>query len=257
MRRILAFVIAGLVGVLAALVGFAPATLADWGLRQATAGRVGIAESSGTVWKGNGRLVLIDVNDRSTDRRTIAGVAIPGRVNWQISLLPLFLGIVDANIQLDGMAKPVRLSGGLNEMRISAGELSLPAVDLGRLGSPWNTIKPAGALAVRWGGLTLQRGSFDGRASIELREMASALTPVNPLGSYRIGVVGQGNSAKLDITTINGPLLLEGDGTWNSRQGVRFSALASAEERERVRLQTLLGLIGRRQGTKTLIKIGA
>jgi general secretion pathway protein N len=257
MRRVIFFVVAGVIGVSAALIGFAPATLADWGLREATAGRMGLAETRGTVWSGNGRLVLIDVSDRSDSRRTVAGVAIPGRVDWKIRLLPLFLGIVDANIQLDGMAKPVQLSGGLNEMRISAGELSLPAVDLGRLGSPWNTIKPAGALAVQWGGLTLQRGSFDGRASIELREMASALTPVNPLGSYRIGVVGQGNSAKLDISTINGPLLLEGDGTWNSRQGVRFSALASAEEKERVRLQTLLGLIGRRQGKKTLIKIGA
>ena len=38
---------------------------------------------------------------------------------------------------------------------------------------------------------------------------------------------------------------------------LRFSALASADEAERMRLQTLLGLIGRRQGKKTLIKIGA
>ncbi|MGB7301403.1 MAG: type II secretion system protein N [Burkholderiaceae bacterium] len=257
MARIVAFIVAAFLGVIAALVGFAPATLADWGLRQQTGGRLGLAETGGTVWDGNGRLVLIDISDRSADRRTVAGVAIPGRISWDIRMLPLLLGIVNADIRIDSMGEPVRLSGGLNEMRISAGKLSLPSVDLSRLGSPWNTIKPAGALALEWDGITLQRGAFNGRASIELREMASALTPVRPLGSYRIGVLGQGSSAKLDITTISGPLLLEGDGTWNSRQGVRFSALASAEERERTRLQTLLGLIGRRQGTKTLIKIGA
>lgn len=257
MRWTIALICAALLGILAALVGFAPATLADWGLRESTAGRVGLAETDGTVWNGTGRLVLIDVSDRNENRTTVAGVAIPGRVAWDVRMLPLLLGIVNANVKFDGMGEPVRLSGGFSEMRISAGQLSLPSVDLGRLGSPWNTIKPAGALALEWDGLTLRQGAFDGRASIELREMASALTPVRPLGSYRIGVIGQGNSAKLDISTISGPLLLEGDGTWTSRRGVQFKALASAEDRERARLQTLLGLIGKRQGKKTLIKIGA
>ena len=93
MRRVIFFVVAGVIGVIAALIGFAPATLADWGLREATAGRMGLAETRGTVWRGNGRLILIDVSDRSDNRRTVAGVAIPGRVDWKIRLLPLVLGI--------------------------------------------------------------------------------------------------------------------------------------------------------------------
>lgn len=255
--RIVYFIAASVIGAVLALIGFAPATMADWGLQKATAGRLGLAETEGTVWNGTGRLVLIDVSNRTLGLRTIAGVAVPGRLNWSVNMLPLFLGIVDARLRLDGMSDDVQLSGGLNEMRISAGQMSLPSVDLGQLGSPWNTIKPAGALALRWEGLTLREGFFTGRANIELRNMASALTPVNPLGSYRIGVVGDGAQAKLDITTITGPLRLDGDGTWTSQRGVRFSAFATAEERERDRLRTLLGLIGRRQGDKTLIKIGA
>mgnify|MGYP003627915794 CR=1 FL=1 len=257
MKKTLLVIVAALFGVLIALVGFAPATLADWGLQKATAGRMGLAETEGTVWSGSGRLVLIDINDRTEGLRTVAGVAVPGRLNWTINKLPLFLGIVDADVQLDGMSDQIKLSGDVNEMRISPGQVSLPSVDLGRLGSPWNTIKPAGALALRWEGLVLREGSFQGRADIELRNMASALTPVNPLGSYRIGVVGEGAAAKLDITTISGPLLLDGNGTWSARRGVNFTAYARAEEQERTRLQTLLGLIGRRQGDKTLIKIGA
>ncbi len=255
--RVLLLIIAGVIGVVLALVGFAPATLADWGLQKATAGRLGLAETEGTVWNGTGRLVLIDVNNRTEGLRTMPGVAVPGRLNWSVSKLPLILGIVDAQLKLDGMSDVIQLSGGVGEMRISAGQLSLPSVDLGRLGSPWNTIKPAGALSLRWEGLILREGSFTGRANIELRNMASALTPVNPLGSYRIGVVGEGSAAKLDITTINGPLRLDGDGTWTARRGVRFTAFATAEDREKDRLRTLLGLIGRRQGEKTLIKIGA
>ncbi|MGH1360043.1 MAG: type II secretion system protein N [Burkholderiaceae bacterium] len=255
--RFALLIAAAVLGVVLALVGFAPATIADWGLQKATAGRLGLAETDGTVWQGTGRLVLIDVNNRTEGLRTTPGVAIPGRLSWSVSKLPLILGIVDAQLKLDGMSDIVRLSGGVGEMRISAGQLSLPSVDLGRLGSPWNTIKPAGALSLRWEGLILREGSFTGRADIELRNMASALTPVNPLGSYRIGVVGEGSQAKLDITTINGPLRLDGNGTWTSRRGVRFTAFATAEDREKDRLRTLLGLIGRRQGEKTLIKIGA
>ncbi|MFK7962624.1 MAG: type II secretion system protein N [Burkholderiaceae bacterium] len=256
MRWIL-YIAAGLVGIIIALVGFAPATLADWGLQKATAGRLGLAETQGTVWRGSGRLVLIDVNDRSLGLRTMPGVAVPGRLDWTVSKLPLLLGIVDADLRLAGMSNAVRLSGGLTEMRIGAGQVSLPSVDLGRLGSPWNTIKPAGALALRWDEMVLREGSFNGKANIELRNMASALTPVNPLGSYRINVEGEGNRAKLNIVTINGPLRLDGDGTWTARRGVQFTAFAVAEEQEQARLRTLLGLIGRRQGDKTLIKIGA
>jgi hypothetical protein len=38
---------------------------------------------------------------------------------------------------------------------------------------------------------------------------------------------------------------------------LRFTAEALAEGPERVRLQSLLGLLGRRDGERTIIKIGA
>ncbi|MEZ5740213.1 MAG: type II secretion system protein N [Burkholderiaceae bacterium] len=255
--RIALMVAAALLGLLIALIGFAPASMADWGLQRVSNGRLALAEADGTVWNGSARLVLVDIGDRSRHAATIAGVAVPGRINWQVKLLPLALAIIDARVRVDGMSEAIQLSGGIGELRISGGQLSLPSVDLGRLGSPWNTIRPSGALSLRWDGLQLRQGSFTGRADMELRDMASALTPVKPLGSYRIGIVGEGPQAKLDIVTLSGPLQLEGNGTWTNRQGVRFTALASAQAEEKDRLQTLLGLIGQRQGDKTLIRIGA
>jgi len=59
------------------------------------------------------------------------------------------------------------------------------------------------------------------------------------------------------MTAIDGPLRLSGDGTWTARGGLRFTAYAEADEAERLRLQSLLGLLGRREGTRTMIKIGA
>jgi general secretion pathway protein N len=145
----------------------------------------------------------------------------------------------------------------VGELRATPGTLSLPPVSLDRLGSPWNTIRPTGALTLSWDSVTLRSGRFDGRASIELHQAASALTPVRPLGAYQIDVVGSGAQAQVKMNTLSGPLRLQGSGSWDARSGLRFTAEALAEGPERARLQSLLGLLGRRDGERTIIKIGA
>jgi general secretion pathway protein N len=80
---------------------------------------------------------------------------------------------------------------------------------------------------------------------------------VRPLGAYRIEVIGSGAQAQVRMNTLSGPLRLEGSGSWDARSGLRFTAEALAEGPERVRLQSLLGLLGRRDGERTIIKIGA
>ncbi|MCP5264955.1 MAG: type II secretion system protein N [Burkholderiaceae bacterium] len=258
--RWLGFVLSGVVAVALTVALFAPASFVAAFLGSATQGRVALVETAGTVWRGSGRIVLTDpavVADATRRARVLPGVAVPGRVSWRVSVLPLFLGLVDASFRHDSMSAAVPINGSLIEVRVGRGSVSLPSVALGRLGSPWNTIKPAGALSMRWEGLTLKQGSFNGRAELELRDMSSALTPVSPVGSYRVAVVGAGQRADLRIETINGPLRLSGSGTFDRRGGVRFTAEARADEAERARLNAFLGLIGRRQGDHTVIKIGA
>jgi general secretion pathway protein N len=256
-----ATVVAGLLAVLTVLLVYAPASLADWALDRATQGRVRLADASGSLWAGRGRLVLADLPDANAvaGRRlpTVAGVVIPGTFRWRLSAWPLLVGVLDARIEHDSMKRPVVVSGNAGELRISAGGLTLPPVDLDRLGSPWNTIRPTGTLAVSWENVTLRSGRFDGRAAIELSQAASALTPVRPLGAYRIDIVGSGPQAQVQIHTLSGPLRLDGSGTWDARAGLRFTAEAQVDESERIRLQPLLGLLGRRDGDRTIIRIGA
>jgi len=83
------------------------------------------------------------------------------------------------------------------------------------------------------------------------------MTPVRPLGSYRVDVVGQGRRAELSIQTLAGPLRLQGSGSFDAQNGLRFTAEASTDAGEQGRLQSFLGLIGRREGERTIIKIGA
>lgn len=257
MARWLAYAVAAVLGAALVFLLAAPASFVDRGLDDATQGRVRLAETEGSIWRGSGRLVLVDLGAQGEERRSISGVAIPGRIDWDLHVVPLLIGQVDATLRIEGMAQPVRVQGGYGEIRVSGGSLTLPSVELGRMGSPWNTIRPSGALALRWENLILRRGVIEGRAQIELRDATSAMTPVRPLGSYHVDVVGQGRQAELSIRTLAGPLRLQGSGTFDAQDGLRFTAEASTDAREQGRLQSFLGLIGRREGERTIIKIGA
>lgn len=258
------WLLAALLGVLAALAtaaAWAPASLVDLALQRASSGRIALTEATGSVWRGSGRLVFVDLASLDAAQApaspVLPGVAVPGRLSWSLRGLPLLFGLVDAQVRVDGMPEPVRVSGHLRELRVDPGQLALPAVDLGRLGSPWNTIRPAGSLELRWEALVFRDQGFEGRAEFDLRGVASALTPVRPLGDYRIGLNGNGGKAELVIHTLQGPLRLAGKGTWDARAGVRFDAEATADDAERQRLEAFLGMLGRRVDNRTIIKIGA
>lgn len=257
-RRAIVAVAAVLTGVLASALVSAPATFADRALERATGGRVRLADADGSLWSGSARLVLADVGGRAANdaRRSLAGVVLPGRVRWTIAPAPLLVGRLEASVALDGMPRPLQLTGTFGELRGSANRLELPVVELGRLGSPWNTILPSGLLSVDWDAFTVRAGAVEGRARIELRDVASAITPVRPLGSYRVGVTSAAAGTQLELTTLDGPLRLAGAGTFDGRQGLRMEVEASPEARERERLQTFMALIGRREGERTIIRIG-
>ena len=265
MLRWIAFGLAGLAAVLATALAAAPARFVDLALERASLGRVRMAEANGTVWSGSGRLVFADIdNAEAADKpprdaavQALAGVAIPGRVHWDVRPWPLLAGLIDASLNVDGMSEPVQLQGSFGELRVGPGRLALPSVELSRLGSPWNSIRPSGALGVEWQALTIRDGQLAGDAAVELRDASSALTPVRPLGSYRVEIQGRGSQADLALETLNGPLQLNGKGTWDARAGLRFMANATAEPAAADRLRSFLGVIGRREGERTIIRIGA
>lgn len=252
--RTIALLAAGLLAALVTVAGVLPASFADVAIDRATHGRIRLAETEGSFWQGSARLIFSDGNP--VTRGVVTGLVLPGRVRWDVRSLPLLLGLVQADLSLAGMAQPLSLSGAFGELRLGAGALDLPPIELERLGSPWNTIRPVAGIALRWEPLTIREGSLQGKASIELRDVASAITSVRPLGTYRVDAVSSGGAAQLSIQTLSGPLKLEGQGSWNSAQGLRFSAQASAEESEQSRLQPVLALIGRLEANRTVIRIG-
>ncbi len=257
MLRWLAYSFIAVIAAAGVALATAPARYLDSLLGSGTLGRLRLAEARGTVWQGSGRLVIVDTGVNDDDRHSLPGVAIPGRVSWSVKPWPLVAGMVDATVSIDGMPSPVRLQGSVGEVQVGAGSLSLPSVDLSRLGSPWNSVRPSGSLAIRWDTLVIRGGQMLGKAAFELRDASSAVTPVRPLGSYRLEIDGKGSQADLVLRTVSGPLKLSGKGQWTARTGLRLDADAVIEPAEVERLKAFLGLIGRRDGERTIIRIGA
>lgn len=239
-----------------------PASWADRLLARTSGGTLRLADASGTLWQGRGRLVLVGPTaaQAATEADGVAvlpGVVLPGALEWRLAVLPLLVGRIDAQLRLEGMTAPLEITGSPDALRGTGGSLVLPPTRLDRLGSPWNTVQPHAALALSWEPFRLAAGVFEGAGRIELRDLASAMSPVRPLGSYAVEFKGAQEGASISMRTLNGPLQLDGTGTWTAREGVRFLGGATATGPQGPQIEPLLALLGRREGGRTLIRIGA
>lgn len=241
-------------GLLLALVLFAPATWLAAALDNATGGQVQLADARGTVWTGSAQLVLTG-GAGSKD-----AAALPGRLDWQ--LRPRWNGLaaqVRAGCCMDKpTALRVRLRFGGLDLDVADGESHWPAGVAVGLGTPWNTLQLDGELRLATQGLSVEwvegRPSVTGRAELLGLRLASRLSTVKPMGSYRMTLQG-GTSTTLRLETLEGALQLSGSGQWVGSR-LRFRGEASAAPEREAALANLLNIIGRRSGARSLITIG-
>jgi general secretion pathway protein N len=249
------------VGALLGLVAFAPASWLASALSRATGQRLLLADAQGTLWNGSAQLVLAG-GAGSRD-----AVSLPGRLQWQ--LRPRFYGIELALNQPCCLEREVtlqlRLGLGRYQVVLPAQPQALgqwPAAWLAGLGTPFNTMQLGGIVRFTSNGMTLEsaqgRWRVVGGIDLDLLGVSSRLSTLDTLGSYRFSVRGgaaSGDTATLNLDTLEGALRLNGSGQW-AGSGVRFRGEASAAEGQEPALNNLLNIIGRRQGATSVISIG-
>ncbi len=268
-RAIKRWAVAGaLFGAAVALVAWAPAAWLAAAVGAASDQRFMLAEARGTVWSGSAVPVLTG-GAGSRDAS-----ALPGRLHWKLSLDGTALGLRARHACCINGEMLLRVRPGWGRLRLelpaSQGALGQwPAAWLAGLGTPWNTLQPAGALQLFSPGLALEttqgRWRFEGRAELFMNAMSSRLSTLEVLGSYRLvlnggGAPGAGGGAgeagaTLQLITTSGALQLGGDGQWLASR-LRFTGQASAAPGSEAVLNNLLNIIGRRQGARSVISIG-
>ncbi len=257
-------------GLVLALVTQAPAHWLTHAIEQASGERVLLQDPQGTVWNGSAQWVLnegpLNVAATPNTARPANTTALPTRLTWQLA--PRFdwthtrLALSATVASACCTPQPVRVDvsplwRGVRVL-ISDHTSTWPASWLVGLGAPWNTVQPEGQLQLQTHSLqwTQQAGvaQLQGDAELQLQQLATRLSTLRPLGSYRVRVQG-GDPIALTLDTREGSLQLTGSGQLvNGR--VHFNGEASAAPDAEAALSNLLNILGQRQGNKSILKMG-
>ncbi|HSH90479.1 MAG TPA: type II secretion system protein N [Ramlibacter sp.] len=241
-------------GLLVALLAFAPAQWLAGMVHNATEGRVVLNDARGTIWNGSAQLLLTG-GAGSTD-----ALALPTRLDWR--LRPRLNGVVARLESACCTSAPLVLRlrprwGGVH-LEMGDGQAQLPAAVLAGLGTPWNTLQLDGDLVLATQGLSVEwvegRLSIAGRAELRAQRLSSRLSTLRPMGSYRITISG-GDTPTLQLDTLEGSLQLSGTGQWVGSR-LHFSGVATAAPERQDALSNLLNIIGRRSGARSIITLG-
>jgi general secretion pathway protein N len=238
-------------------------------LGEQTACRVVLQEPMGRIWQGSAALGFSETN-------AIGGGCKPPlaqteRMQWKTHCQITGLRCT-TEIQFAALDKPQTLNWGWRQpLTLIANEMTLPATILEGLGNPWITLRPRGDLHARWTDLTwnFSKGGevigigagaeeSSGVMRIVIRNLASPISPVRPLGSYEIQANLAEQRASWVLSTTAGPLLLKGQGEIGrslNGKGLQFSGEASADPDAEDALLGLLSLLGKKEGSTYRLKL--
>jgi general secretion pathway protein N len=249
-----------LLGLLVGLIVFAPASWLASAIASASGQRVLLSDARGTLWSGSAVAVLTG-GPGSRDAS-----ALPGRLEWSLRPKGLGLELRARHACCLNDTVSIAVKPGLGRVGVELAPRpdwigQWPGAFLSGLGTPWNTLELGGSLRLMSSGLKLElvqgRWIIDGQADIDMLQASSRVSTIEPLGSYRFSLTGSpGNPSQLRLSTLSGPLQLNGEGT-TGPNGVRFRGEArAATPDDEAALNNLLNIIGRRTGAVSVISIG-
>jgi len=199
--RILIGILVTAVLLLTALVALAPAALIDFQAKNITAGNVRLAQTSGTLWKGAGDLVV-----------TPADLRIP--LAWTINALPLLHVELAGTVAAGTGVAPGDFSLRRDGFALRNIRLAVPASALAKSGGvPGIFAALGGNVDVQVDTLTRNGDQLDGRFSA--RWQNASLPGPRPdarvgLGDLRVDVAGSGPELPGTIVNAGGDVELNG-----------------------------------------------
>ena len=183
----------------------------------------------------------------------------PGRVSWTLQIERVLAPVL--HLTHDGvLLQPLDARIRDGALTLEAGSAVLPASMLRLAGAPLNTLLPEGRCELRWNGLRFGApGAPIGDGTLRVAAFALAVSPVKPLGDYRVSWSSTDRGLEWQLATERGPLDLRGGGSRIGRTNrVRVVARVASDATARVsaQLNPLLDLFGRRGTDEAVIESG-
>jgi general secretion pathway protein N len=254
------WLLAAMVLLVILMLALAPAQWLAGVIQQVSNGRALPLEVHGVWWRGQMRVALADkANERTPP------TLLPGVLSWRLaggSLSPLAAmlevsapALAPAPMTLT--LSPIGLSGA--KISASAWKTQMPLGLLEGLGAPWNTLGLVGLLYWQHEEVliesTTSATNFRGNGKLLASELQSSLSPLKPLGSYRMQWNGEpSGGVKFTLATDQGPLILDGNGDFLNGKA-RFDGTAQAAPGAEGALSSLLAVIGRREAGSAVVRI--
>lgn len=215
--RTLPWLLVGLFACGVTLLTMAPASWITPYLAQASGHRIELVEPTGSLWRGEATVMLsagAGAASGAADLNTPAPTVLPGRLVWHTAFWPLWRGRLEVDLtQNAAMPHPVELDLGLHRATLAGGSVTVPATLLAGLGSPFNTLDLKGDMRLDWTACHMLGNHVYGQLNLTLTDLSSRVARISPLGSYRLNLELNGRDSGLTLSTLRGPLLLEGHGT--------------------------------------------
>lgn len=218
----------------AGILAMAPATLVDAGLQRVSHGKLRLVEAQGTPWSGSGQIEIRDPGGRTGVAKSLA---------WHLQPESLLSGHLVWEVRQDrpGKAFPVILS--LSGIELANADISLPATALGLGISTLAPLGLTGDVLLHIAALSVESKQVQGRATVQWRNAGSVFTPISPLGDYELNLEGDGATVQVVLRTLQGPLQLDGRGSWAIAANPEFLATALVPPAQLDQLGPLLRLI--------------
>ncbi|HEX4522115.1 MAG TPA: type II secretion system protein N [Casimicrobiaceae bacterium] len=242
MRGLLAFV-AGAILLVAALAIMAPASLLDRRVADLTGGRLRIAATAGTVWKGSGELALLP-----------DGVRIP--IAWRLEPMPLLRGGLAGALTVGDATRPATFSVEREDFTVHDFAIALPATSVLRAaGVPDALTNAGGTLLLDVTDLARSGDRLEARADLKWTDAAlpAALTGARiALGDLRLAAAGSGSEVPATLSNSGGEVDIAGSLLFSTRGKVQIDARVKprpelpADRREAI--AATLSSIGRADG---------
>ena len=212
------------------LLALAPSSLMGYMLERASHGQLMLARTQGSLWQGSGILLFKDAS----------GIRSLGAYRWQLqpwkAAMQLQAGAYDA---MTLQAHPMLARLDIDDLR-----LDLPAALLEVAAPQLHPYRLQGALQAHAGHLELDARGMLGQVTVDWLHAASGLSPIAPLGNYRIVLQGDGKKLDASLSTQGGKLQLQANGHLDPVLGVQISGTAQAAAGAEDELNELLHYIG-------------
>lgn len=216
----------------------APADMAPWLADKLGAPGVALVRPAGSLWRGQAGALELTIG---SERHRFAPF------KWRLHWLPLLRGQLAAEIEFGDAPSHGVVMLGRQQLRLEDVQ-ALLSLSLLRAVPTLRGHALQGQARLRTRAFALGPDGAEGEMEVDAVGVASPLSPVNPLGDYRLRLTGTKDGVAASLATLQGPLRLEGSGTWSARTGLRFAGNASAAQPPAGALEPVLRVLGPERG---------